>query len=221
MRLYKLNKLVLKITNNPSKLLNGLTSNTLDKPKNSFVDANGKIIATFEQKQISQDEILIVIGKQFLDRVMAHLEKYLKLTKTKIEVTKYKAYFDLDAGYKADEGEFIIPENRAQLIITKKDLIQNVSDEEFTLFRLENNIPIQGIDYDNEMLLNISENFVSYTKGCFLGQEIIARVHNLGKPPKKLVVKYEDECGDAEKKIMTSKCKDKTGRVLGFVFVGS
>ena len=28
----------------------------------------------------------------------------------------------------------------------------------------------QGIDYDREMLLNISEDYVSYSKGCYLGQ---------------------------------------------------
>lgn len=221
MKLYKLNKLVLLVKHNPAKLLNGLTTNTMDKPMNAFVDTNGKIITTFGQLQINNDEILIVIEKQFLGNLMSHLDKFLRLSKTKIEVSDYLAYFDLDGEYKPEVNEYIIQQKKGQLIITKKSLEPNVSGEEFTLFRLENNISMQGIDYNNEMLLNVSEDFVSYTKGCFLGQEIIARVHNLAKPPKKLIVKYDDECNASEKKILTSKCKDKNGKVLGFVFVSN
>ena len=58
------------------------------------------------------------------------------------------------------------------------------------------------------------------TKGCYLGQEIVARVHNLGKPPKRLVVKSENECNEEEKQKMTSKCHDpETGKTSGFLLI--
>ena len=96
-----------------------------------------------------------------------------------------------------------------------------VSDEEFTLFRLQNNIPLQGVDYTDEFLLNVSEDeFVSFAKGCFLGQEPISKVHNRSRPAWKLVVRYEDECGAQEKQKMTSTVVDpKTHRRTGFIFV--
>ena len=60
------------------------------------------------------------------------------------------------------------------------------------MFRLKHGIPVHGADYDREMLLNLNDlSYVSFEKGCFLGQEIIARVHHRGKPPKKLVVRRE------------------------------
>ena len=220
MKLCRLNKTVLILKGSIAKLLNGLTSNTLDKPKNAFLDSTGKIIAVFDEILINKDEILIIIEKPFLENLRKHLEKYLPLTKTKMEVANYSAYLDLEGDYILGKEELRILQKNGQMIISKKDLPINVSDEEFTLFRLENKMPLHGIDCQNEMLLNLDdEDFVSYTKGCYLGQEIIARVHNLGKPPKKLIVKYEDDCNESEKKSMTSKCKDKTGRILGFVFV--
>lgn len=221
MELYKLNKLSLSIKS--LDLLDQLTTNTLDKHKNAFLDRVGKIVVTFDQIKIKDDEVLVLIEKQFLDKLMNHLDKFLKLSKTKIEKKDYNIYFDLDNDYKPDKEEFIIPQKLGKLIITKKDLQSNISNEEFTSFRLKNNIPIQGIDYNDEMLLNVNEeDFASFTKGCFLGQEIIARVHNLAKPPRKLVVKSENELNQEQLKIMTSKIKDKeTGKLIGFIFVNN
>ena len=89
------------------------------------------------------------------------------------------------------------------------------------LFRVVNHIPVQGIDYRDEFLLNISdEEFVSYAKGCFLGQEPISKVHNRSKPTWKLVVRYQDECTEEERQKMTSVVVDPaTRRTMGFVFV--
>jgi folate-binding protein YgfZ len=95
-----------------------------------------------------------------------------------------------------------------------------VSEEEFRLFRLQNDLPLQELDYQQEMLLNVGQDLVSFTKGCFLGQEVLARVHHKSKPPYKLVVRKESELPEDLKSKMTSKTKDpKTGDILGFVFV--
>ena len=79
-----------------------------------------------------------------------------------------------------------------------------------------------GIDYQaDDFILNIDEHtFISYTKGCFLGQEPVAKVHNRSKPTKKLIVKSQEDCTTEEKEKMTSKVKDpQTGSIKGFVFV--
>ncbi|MBP6344212.1 MAG: hypothetical protein KA403_09765, partial [Candidatus Omnitrophica bacterium] len=61
---------------------------------------------------------------------------------------------------------------------------------------------------------------VSYTKGCFLGQEPIAKVHNRSKPTWKLVVRPEDESSPEDQAKMTSKTRDpQSGKIIGFVFV--
>ncbi len=222
MHLYKLNKTVLRVSNNPAALLNGITCNTIDASQNAFLDKFGKIVAVFEQKKINDNEILLVVEKQFLQKLYAHLKPYLALSPTKIRSTSYFVYFDTDHTYECEKekGDYSIPQKKGQLIMTTKVLQATVTDKEFTIFRLKNNIPLQGIDYDTEMALNVSEDFISFTKGCFLGQEIIARVKNLGKPPKKIEVCDEKNLDAETKKLITSRCMDsETGKVIGFVLV--
>ena len=47
---------VLSIKGSAAGFLNGITSNTLDAPLNAFLNLHGRIIATFRQKKISDDE---------------------------------------------------------------------------------------------------------------------------------------------------------------------
>ena len=207
MRLYKLNDTVLNFKGNSSKLLGGLTSNSLDKPFNAFLNLHGRIIATVRQQRVSEDEYIIVTPYFVVDPLIKHLELYLKLNGTHIHESALKAYLDLDT---------------AELLLKSQDFPSQVSEDDFILFRLEHNLPLLGVDYQpDEFILNIDEvTFVSFAKGCFLGQEPVAKVHNRSKPTRKLVVKFEDECADEENSKMTSKIMDpKRGRVKGFVFV--
>ena len=185
-KLYKLNKTVLKFTNNPEKIFDGLSSNTSDKPTNAFLDRFGKIIVTFEQLK-KNNSIYILIESKFYKRLMDHLNKYLKISKVLITKLEYNVYYDLESEYKINDNEFSFKKHIGRIIVTAKD-INSISDTEFLKFRLDNNVALQGIDYDQEMILNINNNFVSFTKGCFLGQEIVARVNYRSKPPKKLIV---------------------------------
>ncbi len=222
MKIYKLNKVVLDITNNPSQFLNGLTSNTLDTHKNAFLDVHGKIIATFDQLRINEGEFFILIERPFVEAVLKHLERFAKLSKAVIQEKDFKVYFDLDGVYKIGVDEFVIPQKRGQLVVSRKDFENTISEEEFTLFRLQNNIPVHGIDYHNEMLLNVDEkeDYVSFLKGCFLGQELVAKVHNRSKPTWKLAVKYEDDHSREQRQEMTSRRMDPgTNRIFGFAFV--
>ncbi len=224
MKLYKTNKIVLRVKNNASQFLNGLTANSLDKSNNAFLDIHGKIIATFDQVKTGEDEFWLLIERPFVEDVLQHLDRYTRLSKTVLEKKEqYHVFFDLEGSYRAGSGEIFIPQKKGQLIITTKELDTNVSNEEFTLFRIKNNIPIHGIDYKDEFLLNVSEvDFVSFTKGCFLGQEPVSKVHSRSKPSWKLMVKYEDECSEEEKAKMTSKVMEpRKKRYLGFIFVSN
>ncbi len=221
MKLHTLsNKLVLRFENKACEFLKGFVSNALEAPRNAFLDVHGKIVAVFDQIVLNENEVLIVIERPFLGRLKKHLEKYLALGDTRLREEAYRVYFDLEGGVRPEEGAFRIPQKVGALILSKNEHPADVSGEAFTLFRLKNNLPVQGIDYDEEMLLNVgNEEFVSYTKGCYLGQEIIARVHYRSKPPKKLVVKVEADCGRDEAAAMTSKTLDPvSGKTLGFVF---
>ncbi len=209
MTLYRLDQIVLKISGNAARFLNGLTSNTLDKPLNAFLNQHGRIMATFFQQQSAEDEFLVAVPPATREDLLQHLDRYAKLNHTQIQTTDLKAYMDVDT---------------AKVLFKKEDIPNQISLEQFTLFRLEQGLPLLGIDYQpQEFILNLDENrYVSYTKGCFLGQEPVSKVHSRSKPTRKLVVKFEDKCTPEEKLSMTSKATDPaTGRVKGFVFVSN
>ncbi|MFN7945745.1 MAG: glycine cleavage T C-terminal barrel domain-containing protein [Blastocatellia bacterium] len=64
-----------------------------------------------------------------------------------------------------------------------------VGQEAFEIARIEAAVPREGIDVnDTHILLEAGlDDSVSYTKGCYLGQEIIARIHWRGQPAKRLM----------------------------------
>ncbi len=60
----------------------------------------------------------------------------------------------------------------------------------YNIARIEAGTPLYNIDFGPESLpaeSGILEQRVSFTKGCYLGQEIVARMHSRGKPKQKLV----------------------------------
>jgi len=209
MRLYKLDDKVLNIKGHASKFLNGITSNTAEATLNAFLNQHGRIIATVRQKRISDDEILISVPAAAVDNLLKHLERYAKLSHTDILSSPLFTFLDLD---------------NAQTVWDHECHPNSVSDEEFVLFRLDQNVPLMGLDYQaDEFILNVDEYaHVSYSKGCFLGQEPVAKVHNRSQPSRKLLVRFEDECSSQEAATMTSKAADPdTGSIKGFVFVSN
>lgn len=223
MRLHKLDKIAVRVCGSADKFLSGLTSNSLEKPHNAFLNQYGRIIATFDQVKSGPDEFILIVAASAWGPLKTHADKYARLNKTTLEPLALNVYFDLDANAPLESGDLIVPQNKGRLIVTLRDLPAGVSAGEFTLFRLEYQLPEQGIDYTDEMVLNVHEHdFVSYTKGCFLGQEPVAKVHNRSKPTWKLAVKYQDEVPAEGQQKMTSVVTDpKNGRRKGFIFVAN
>ena len=58
----------------------------------------------------------------------------------------------------------------------------------FEIARIEAGVAREGVDAGEDYIILESEleSAVSYTKGCYLGQEIIARIHWRGEPAKRL-----------------------------------
>jgi folate-binding protein YgfZ len=68
------------------------------------------------------------------------------------------------------------------------------------ILRVEAGIPRYGVDVDetNVVLEAVPDDAVSFTKGCYIGQEIIARIHWRGHVAKKLSGLIFDEQGEAK-----------------------
>jgi tRNA-modifying protein YgfZ len=64
-----------------------------------------------------------------------------------------------------------------------------LSGEELETFRIERGIPEWGHELNEDVIPNeagLDQNAVSYTKGCYVGQEVISRLKGLGHVNRKL-----------------------------------
>jgi folate-binding protein YgfZ len=63
-----------------------------------------------------------------------------------------------------------------------------ITDELHEVLRIENGIPKDGVDMDETTIVPELglEGLISYNKGCYIGQEIIARIHFRGHVAKQL-----------------------------------
>lgn len=71
-----------------------------------------------------------------------------------------------------------------------------ISDELYEVLRIENGLPLYGVDMDDTTVVLETglDEAVSFKKGCYIGQEIIARIHFRGHVAKKLTgLIFEDE----------------------------
>ncbi len=71
-----------------------------------------------------------------------------------------------------------------------------LGEEAREVLRIENGLPLYGVDMDDATIvpeINL-EGLISYNKGCYIGQEIIARIHFRGHVAKQLTgLMFEDE----------------------------
>jgi folate-binding protein YgfZ len=67
--------------------------------------------------------------------------------------------------------------------------VEEVSEESAECLRIESGRPRLGLDMDGDTIpqeAGINERAVSFTKGCYVGQETVARLHYKGKPNRHL-----------------------------------
>ena len=67
--------------------------------------------------------------------------------------------------------------------------VPEVSEEAAELVRIESGRPRFGFDFDGDTIpqeAGLNERAVSFTKGCYVGQETVARLHYKGKPNRHL-----------------------------------
>ncbi|MGI8668273.1 MAG: YgfZ/GcvT domain-containing protein [Aridibacter sp.] len=116
----------------------------------------------------------------------------------------YKFFGDTESLYlKTKEailiaGNYFIPKEKSEKF--EQNLIDEnfieIDDELYETLRIENGIPKYNVDMNEETVVPEVglANLISYNKGCYIGQEVIARIHFRGKVAKELKgLIFEDE----------------------------
>jgi folate-binding protein YgfZ len=98
---------------------------------------------------------------------------------------------------------------------------QPVSDEVFEVLRIEAGIARHGQDMDETNVVPETnlDDAISYTKGCYLGQEIIVRIKHRGHVAKKLTgLKFEGEQAVDAGAAIKSEDGKEIGRITSTAF---
>lgn len=92
--------------------------------------------------------------------------------------------------YRSDGNDYVVPcEKRGKFIETLQTKgLRELSEDEREVLRVESGLPEHGVDLDetNVVLESGLAEAVSFQKGCYVGQEIIARIHFRGHVAKQL-----------------------------------
>lgn len=174
----------------------------------SFVSVRGREISNFKYKIPTENEI---IGAKFADE-SGFLIRALR----------------------ADGFDVFLPKPSKESFINELNNLNAVKlgNEMREVLRIENGIPLYGADMDETTIvpeLGI-ENLISYNKGCYIGQEIIARIHFRGHIAKQLtglILETEARRGDELKsldgknagKITSVTFSPKLGKYIALAYV--
>ncbi len=99
--------------------------------------------------------------------------------------------FTGEAGYCLVFPTSLAPQFKSALMTQGKPLnLAEISPAAFETLRIEAGTPFYGIDMDAEVLLpatGLEQASVSYAKGCYIGQEVVAKIKTYGGIQKALV----------------------------------
>jgi tRNA-modifying protein YgfZ len=148
-----------------------------------LLTAKARVIAPLRIVRRADDDFLLLTEPELGERVRTELVRMRFAAKAEIELEEHEAWLVLG-------GEEVLDERPAG---------QEVDAEELERWRIESGIPRWGREIDDRVLpaeAGLDETHVSFTKGCYPGQEPIARQRYRGKVNRRLRVLEID--GDAK-----------------------
>jgi len=188
--------------------LNGLITNDAAKLEENaqmlaaFPNAQGRLLATVRVLK-SNDKFLFDTETETYEKILKNLQRFTFAGDFFVrDLSDDFRYFEiLDSQFQISIPEFIefqtsfgknifVPKDAAEVFLNElkdKNAVE-ISDELYEVLRIENGEPKYGVDADEMTIvpeLGI-DGLISYNKGCYIGQEIIARIHFRGHVAKQL-----------------------------------
>jgi len=192
------NRALLKLSGSENEaFLQAQLSNDISKIDDSSVQLNaycqhqGKILALFWVMR-SGDDFLLSFPLDLLDSIKARLQMFVLMSDVSItNVTDQ--YLQIGVIDESQKDSFILNENLSLVLSDSKNLsnFEFTSQEYWDKACIDSFLPEISIasteTYIPQMLnLDINEVGVNFSKGCFPGQEVVARLHYLGKAKRRL-----------------------------------
>ena len=166
-----------------------------------LLQPSGKVDAWLRITRQTQNDYLLDVDKNYGELVLARLKRFLLRTDCRVEISNYFLYTEI--GNSRNENDFVdciaIPYSWFGFEFTdyifKSDSFSEgfnlIDDQVWKGVRIKAGIPEMGKEIDTSTIpasLGILDFSVSFTKGCYTGQELVARMDSRkGGTPYRLV----------------------------------
>jgi tRNA-modifying protein YgfZ len=190
-----------------------------------LLTAKARVIAPVVVLRRGDEDFLLLTEPGLGEVVRSHLARMRLRAQCEIEPEQHEAVlvFDGDAGFATDW-----PGAREAL---DAGLAPTLSEDELELRRILSCVPRWEREIDDRILpaeAGLDETHVSFSKGCYPGQEPVARLHHRGHPNRGLRVVQLDEVPEYDAPLLhdgrevgrvTSAARREDGSVVALAYV--
>ena len=177
-----------------------------------LLTAKARVIAPLRIRRRAVDDFLLLTEPELGETVRTELVRMRFAAKAEIELEEHESWLILG-------GEEVLDERPAG---------EEVGEEQLEHWRIESGIPRWGREIDDRILpaeAGLDETHISFSKGCYPGQEPIARQRYRGKVNRKLrVLEIEGSAEEGTELLLDGKTVGRItssvpGLALGYVRV--
>jgi len=190
------------------QFLNGLITNDAAKLEENeqtlaaFPNAQGRLLAVVRVLRLG-DKFLFETEAETYEKILKNLQRFTfagdffvadlsdNFRFFRIQSSEFRIPETDFISFKTDFGtDYFVPKEAAENFtneLKNKNAVE-ISDELYEILRIENGTPLYGVDMDETTIVSELgiDGLISYNKGCYIGQEIIARIHFRGHVAKQL-----------------------------------
>jgi tRNA-modifying protein YgfZ len=188
-----------------------------------LLTAKARVIAPIRVLRRASDDFLLLTEPELGERVRHELVRFRFAARAEIEPEEHRSLIV----FGANEGIATTDYGEPAREVLDADLEPTVGEEELERLRIAAGTPRWGREIDDQVLpaeAGLVERAVSFSKGCYPGQEPIARLHYRGHVNRRLRVLDVDgdpPAPDTEirlgEKVVGRVTSAVPGRALGYV----
>jgi len=178
-----------------------------------LLTAKARLIAPLVVWRRGEDDYLLLTEPELGEAVRAHLARMRLRAQCEIELEEHESALVFG-------GEGIATDFPGAVEVLDAALEPTLAPDELELRRIEAGVPRWGRELDDAILpaeAGLDETHISFSKGCYPGQEPIARLHYRGHVNRKLQVVELDDETPVERVTSTARRPDGTVVALAYV----
>lgn len=167
------------------QLSQDLSALAVDESAFSFLlQPQGKVDAWLRVTRVGDDVFALDVDAGWAEHVVARLRRFMLRMKIDIDIVDWKVAVLGGADEPVPEGAWrVVSEVEGTTTLLGPSVTGHMPSDEYERLRIEAMIPRMGRELDESTIpasAGIVDRSVSFSKGCYTGQELVARIDSRG-----------------------------------------